>query len=855
MANEGGFGLDMLQIIQQFASMMGGQQYQNNPLGFLGFNQQYQQSPMMGMMQQFAPGMANKLSPIIPYSSSMYQYEIMQSRKEQENKMQVFMASPLFNRLYQGGLENVFGYSPMKAAQSMYTPGGGKTGMYQAMSTMWGQTLGPMIEPDAYLDRHRQGLISSYQGLRIAGDGGAKGYYAGISNTGIKSLESGIKSNMNKGGMLRGYNASDWADIARIGADYGELTSSEGAMDIGTINNKIEGMGKSIKLGMAVFNTMNKADIMDTIKNITMGEISTTDFGSVSDVLSKLSTLSAKADKSIKFMTKIAQEGASLYKQMGYSAMSGMDYAITSRSNFIETSGLSDEYISSVGGFAAANNIRTQGHLGIMSSGLTKKIMGSYEILQSRLGESGMAPLRAMMMKEGYTENVLRAMTTKMSEAGVSGNVMRNTSSYAGAGLTSFTEHAGSVNAHALQNVGGMKGIVSYVEGKMGMSIDQLFEKNGGNEEAVKQNIATKLQSQGISFEVARDHAENIVSIRKRGTNMQGGFADYEGELKTKAAATKIEQQRFTLAEKLRPASTDTIKRMLQMNYEEASLGNIGKRLFGGRDTMTQSELFKELAKTDNDDAKLLLLARATMSETTMNETINGIKGLDYKQKTTIKKLGAVYAAQQGGVKTGLTKDDFGILSGEIEEYGLGKYFDIVGTDIVAKDDILSGWNADRAFSLVGGSSAERDMLKKLKNMSKSGIKLNDIFKKENVISHKLTKEQFEKIRDEAAKNRYSGIEAALGDKTFESFSSMNKDKFIKAITAGRSENYEAASQQAVEIAALYGHIVKKNEKANTEKVEVNASGEVKVTGSTIIVNSTKPSTLDTDKTPPGVNG
>jgi hypothetical protein len=819
----------------------GMQPYQNNPLGYGPFNMQFQQNPMMQMMQQFMPGMASRHSPFIPYNIGHYDFMLMQQRREDQKSMMTPSMPTGFQRLYGGMMQNIMGYNPVQTAQMMYAPGGGLTPMTQAMMTMYNKTIGPILQPEAYLQSQRANLLGAFQGLRIGDQpGGSAGFYGGLTGGGADQLIDSLRQNVqSQSGVLRGYTGADWADIARIGADYGVLTSSDKIPNLQDVTAKITKLGEVIKIGMGIFNTLDKSEVLDILQTISMGTMDVTNVQSAEASMARLATIAAKANKSIQFMVRVAQEGAALYKQIGYGPMQGAEIYTTMRGDFTETAGLSDEMIRRVGGRGAAFQLYTQADIMTQGSGLTRGIYGAYETIRTYAGGAAVERARALMQEQGFTRETYKGLTDILTRANVGSDVISTMADRAGLGMGRFEKdmgEGGKKELYLLQRTGKIQGTIEALR-RRGIDFDdEKYSGDTGNAR-LETDIVSALRNinPGMSFDVASVMANSLVGIKGKGPTMAEGVEAYKENIANIYDQHTTQAKRRLVSEAARPGRIDPLKRLLSLNFKQAGVGDIFKEIFKGRETALEDRYLTAItdAATRKESGILPALSR--------EGRINAMRGAAAKQRAIINRIGEKSFMESDEYKElGLAESpekrqylnllahfygeseasaDYRMGSGDMEtltKWGkqlfkgdaLQKLFKIEGGR-VALGSGLEGY--------LGGAGAKvvtelRNKMKDLYAQFPNKIPIEELFKEGVYKKQIIIKEkQFKEMLKGAGTRKDVELQDLIQDVQTGAISSLGG---LETAVTSKFGDRGVGGQQASAIAALGAHLTKQEDKA-----------------------------------------
>lgn len=691
---EGAMDSGMMDIIKKLMAALsgsGGSDYQNNPLGYAPNSMQFMQSPMMQMARQTGMNLPSMNNPFIPYNVPYYDYLLMQERKTMQASMMPPTVPQMFPRMMGGVMQNMFGYTQNESLRMMYAPGGGQTPFAKSLTTLYNRTIGPMLEPDEYIGAHRASILNAFQGLKITGPGGATtaggtpSYYGGLGGEGGDQIMKFLGRKAKGGtGLLKGFSTGDWADMSRMAADYGVLTSSEG-LNVNQVEQRIEKMAKVIKVGMSVFNTFDKSKVLDILQNITFGEV---DFGaspeSAQMMMTRLSTMAAKANKSIQFMAQVAQEGGRIFKQMGYSATVGAEMYTGMRAGFSDTGRFGKDFIQRSGGLGGTFAKFAEGRMGILASGLGKQILGGYQIAKTYGGAGAAGQVRDVIDELGMTRPALSRIQEIINQAPP--DVVRNAAAFAGRGLTSLQKDLGGADkALEFMERNGVTGLAQDLRSE-GLDIDSRWASLGGGKskesnkiaaEQLKQEIITKYMDRGLSFERAETYAEDLVNVK-----MQAPDADFKVGVDVRLQKMKKENEgraresRLRLVfEEDRPEKINLMRRIMALDFGNLTLSKGFKRLFARRETAVGNALIRELAMSGGGGegglagfikggikgAKIENLRRLMAQDTALGEMLDETK-LTGAQRSFLIGL----QNRQGGQAAGLSDD---LTDAEVEDF------------------------------------------------------------------------------------------------------------------------------------------------------------------------------------------
>ena len=330
------------------------------------------------------------------------------------------------------------GYSPtaIKALEklgvdrsTLVDANGQPTGLGRAISMGWNPTMGQMIgDPQVYKSQTAAMMKDVYQGVYFGRRGGAGGF--GLTDKEISGNISAMHGLAYKGatGMFqRGpFNSRDMFEIQRMGVERGMM----GGGDVSQLTNRTEGLAKTVKLGMAVFNTMNKEHVLENLQRMTAGTVSLTNTGSLDSLMMKVAGLAKAANVSVETMSRIAAEGASLYKQMGITGTGGavahMQTAFAAKlltSNVGGASAIDPTTVARAGGFRNVVGILQQGAAGFAGSQFYQQ---SAFFARQGLGQVS-TDLAAQGMNGTYnvgsTHRGLQALAAKYVKSGIAPGV------------------------------------------------------------------------------------------------------------------------------------------------------------------------------------------------------------------------------------------------------------------------------------------------------------------------------------------------------------------------------------------------------------------------------------------------
>ena len=113
-------------------------------------------------------------------------------------------------------------------------------------------------------------------------------------------------------------NMKDMSDIMRLSVDYGGQAVNEDQL-----LRQTEGLAKVIQLGIGVYHTLDKEQVVQNIMELTRGQVPISDTVQLQNIVSKVHSLAKNANISIDYMQKIAAEGSALFEQMGISPTLG----------------------------------------------------------------------------------------------------------------------------------------------------------------------------------------------------------------------------------------------------------------------------------------------------------------------------------------------------------------------------------------------------------------------------------------------------------------------------------------------------------------------------------------------------
>ena len=284
-----------------------------------------------GLLNQLLGGVFPGLQPQAPPNLLLSDFQEMQRRDQLRSRTQdQFYLSPTLTRMLQN-----FGIQE----NQLRGPGNQLNFTGNVVASLYNNTLGRVIQ-DPYMQRAQVAnqMRDVYSGVFFGRPRGQGGF--GLTEQEVEAQTARLFGRAQGGSIFsrEGFSAPEMFQVQRLGAERGLFMGA----NVGDIQRRTEQLAKTIKMGQAVFQTMDKEGVLEALQDLTQGQIPLSDTGSLNRVMFRVASMARAANTSVQVMSRLAAEGAQIFRQVDIGGTAGAR-------TFMESARMTELFTSSMG--------------------------------------------------------------------------------------------------------------------------------------------------------------------------------------------------------------------------------------------------------------------------------------------------------------------------------------------------------------------------------------------------------------------------------------------------------------------------------------------------------------------------